>query len=76
MPIYLGVILARKSSTPMGAPAAVSVHNDLTACQTRVSHGAADHEVAAGVDVVLGVGIEVLLGDGRVDDLTHNIFIK
>ena len=39
----------------MRAPPSVGVHDDLPPCEAGVAHGAADHEVAAGVDVVLGL---------------------
>ena len=33
-------------------------------------------EVAAGVDVVLGVSVQVFLGDDRLDNLLHDILTK
>ena len=32
-----------------------------------------DDKVSAGVDVELGLGVQVLLGDGGVDDLLHDV---
>ena len=32
-----------------------------------------DDEVSAGVDMELGLGVQVLLGDGGVDDLLHDV---
>ena len=42
--IDLGVVLAGEGSTTVGAPAAVSVDDDLTASQTGVGLRAANHE--------------------------------
>ena len=71
-PVHLGVVLPGESSTTVSSPASVGVHDDLPAGQTGVTHGASDDEVAAGVDVVLGVLVQILLGDGGVDDLREN----
>ena len=44
--IHFGEVLAGESATTVGAPSSVSVDDDLTACQTGVSHGTADDEFA------------------------------
>ena len=44
--------------------------------ETGVSHGASDDEVSAGVDVVLGLGVEVLAGDDGLDDLLHDVLAE
>ena len=72
-PVHLGVVLAREGAATVSSPAAVCVNNDLTPGQTGVTHGAANDEVAAGVDVELGVSIQVLLGDGGVHHLLHDV---
>ena len=43
----------------MGAPTAIGVDDDLAAGEASVAHGAADDEVSTGVDVVLGVLVEI-----------------
>merc|ERR1719221_1639134 len=66
-PVHLGVVLAREST------ASVGVDNDLPSSQTSITHGSSNHEVAAGVDVVLGLGGNVLLGDGGQHNLLHDV---
>ena len=72
-PVHLGGVLAREGPASVSAPPAVGVHDDLPAGQPGVTHRAADDEVPTRVDVVLGLLVEVLLGDGRVDDLLHDV---
>merc|ERR1719215_465728 len=72
-PVQLGVVLAGEGAATVGPPAAVCVNNNLTTGQTGVTHGAADNKVAAGVDVELGVGVQVLLWDGGVHHLLHDV---
>src|SRR5262249_27704238 len=70
--IHLGWILARKGAAAVAAVAAVGVHDDLAAGQPGVAHGAADHEPAGGVDVVLGALVEHGGGNYRADDMFQN----
>jgi hypothetical protein len=39
-------------------------------------HGSSDDEVAAGVDVVLGLSVEVLLRDADLDHLLHDVIAE
>ena len=57
----------------MTCVAAVGVHDDLTAGEAGVALGAADHKAAGGVDIVLGVLVQQLGGDGGLDDLFHHV---
>ncbi len=47
--------LSREGPPSVRAPPSVGVDDDLPPGEAGVAHGAADHEVAAGVDVVLGL---------------------
>ncbi len=52
--VHLGGILAGEGAAAVGEVAAVGIYNDLTAGQTGVAVGAADDEIAGGVDVDVG----------------------
>lgn len=39
-------------------------------------HGSSDDEVAAGVDMVLGLSVEVLLRDADLDHLLHDVIAE
>jgi len=71
--VHLGIVLATEGTTAMSTPPAISVNNDLASGESGVTHGASDDEVSAGVDVVLGVLVQVPGGDGGLDDLLHDI---
>ena len=73
--IDLGIVLAGEGTTTVGAPAAISIDNDLATGQTGVAVGTADDETAGGVDVVDGVLIEVLGGDDGLDDVLHEVLL-
>ena len=57
----------------MAAHAAVGVDDDLAAGEAAVALGPADHEAAGGVDEVLGLLVEQLGGDDRLDDLLEDV---
>ena len=59
--------------TSVSSPASVGVNNDLPSSQTSITHGSSNHKVAAGVDVVLGLRGNVLLGDGGQHHLLHDV---
>lgn len=67
--VDLGVVLAGEGSATVGAPAAVSVDDDLTAGQTGVGLRTANDEAARRLDVVDRVVVEHLGRDDLVDDL-------
>merc|ERR1712168_630386 len=69
--IHFGEVLAGESATTVGAPSSVSVDDDLTACQTGVSHGTADDEFAGRLQVVDGVPIQVLGGGDGDNHAVH-----
>merc|ERR1719320_1171257 len=71
--VHLGVVLSGESTTSVSSPASVGINDDLPSGQTGVTHGSSDHEVAAGVDVVLGLGGNVLLGDGGQHHFLHDV---
>ena len=45
----------------------------LSAGESSIAHRSSNHEVAAGVDVVLGLGGNVLLGDGGEHHFLHDV---
>ena len=57
----------------MAGHAAVGVDDDLAAGEASVAHRAADDEAPGGVDEVLGVGIEQVGGDDRLDDVLDDV---
>lgn len=53
----------------MSSPTSISIDDDLSSCQTGISHGTSDDESARGIQVVDCLVVEVLGGDGHLDDL-------
>ena len=60
----------------MGAPAAVRVHDDLASGEAGVGLGAADDELAGGVEVVDGVLVEELGGHHRLHHVLHQVLAQ
>src|SRR5690606_18636698 len=69
-------VLAGEGAAAVVGPAAVAVDDDLAPGEAAVTHGAADDELAGGVDVVLGAGVEPALGQHVLDDLLHHRFLE
>jgi len=67
--IDLGPILSRESSTTVGTVTTVGVDNDLASGDTGISLGTTDDELAGRLEMVDGLGGEVLGGDDLLDDL-------
>ena len=57
----------------MACVAAVGIDDDLTAGQAGIALRAAHDEAAGGVDIILGVLVQQLGGDGGLDDLLHHV---
>lgn len=74
--VDLGEILSGESTTTVGTPTTVGVDNDLTAGQTGVTLGTTNDEAARGLDVVDGLVVEVLGGDGLLDDLVKDLLAE
>jgi hypothetical protein len=72
-PVDLGEVLSAESTTTAGSPASVGVNDNLSACDTGVTLGTADHETTRGLDVVDGLVIEEVGGDDLLDDLFENL---
>ncbi len=70
--VHLGGVLAAEGAAAVAAPAAISVDDDLAAGEAGVGRRAADDEVAAGVDVVDGPFVAVVLGDHHLDHLLED----
>src|SRR6202035_974655 len=71
--VDLGRILAAEGAAAVTSHAAVGVHDNLASGKTGVAHGAADHETSGGIDVVLGIFVEQLCGDGGLDNVLQNV---
>lgn len=69
--VDLGVVLSGESTTAVGTPATVGVDDNLSAGEASVTLWAADDESAGRVDVVDGLGGEVLGRDDNLNDLLH-----
>ena len=57
----------------MGSVAAIGIHDDLAAGQSRVPRRAADNKAARGIDEILGLLVEQLRGDHRADHMLQHI---
>ena len=71
--VHLAGVLAGEGAAAVACIAAVGVHDDLTAGQAGIALRAAHNKAAGGVDVVLGVLVQQLSGDGGLDDLFHHV---
>lgn len=60
----------------MSAPTTVGVDDDLTAGQTGITLGTTNDEEARGLNVVDGLLIKVLGGDGGLDDLLEDLLAE
>ena len=58
----------------MARPAAVTVHNDLSASQSTVSARSANHEGAGGIHPIFSCGIEQVGRHYRFYDLLNHVF--
>lgn len=67
--VDLGGVLSRVSTTSVGAPATIGVNNNLSSCDTSISSGTSDIELARGVNHVFSVFVEELSGADLLDDL-------
>lgn len=74
--IDLGEILAGEGTTTVGTPATVGVDNDLAASETGITLGTTNDEEARGLDVVDGLVVKVLSGDGGLDDLLKDLLAE
>ena len=71
--VHLAGILAGECAAAVACIAAVGIHDDLTTGQAGVALRAAHNKAAGGVDIVLGVLVQQLGGDGGLDDLFHHV---
>ena len=60
--VDFGGVFAAEGAAAVGAPAAISVHDDLAAREPRVPVWPANHEAPRRVHVVNGLVVEVLHG--------------
>jgi len=67
--VDLGGVLAGEGTTTVCAPAAVGINDDLAASEATIAFRATKDERSRGVDVVDGVGVEVLGVDDGLDDV-------
>src|SRR5690349_17326732 len=61
--------IERKDVPSVSTVTTVGVDDNLASSDTGITLGTTDDELARGLEVVLGVGIEVLGGDDLLDDL-------
>src|SRR5438046_9650369 len=66
--IDLSRILAAEAAAAMASHAAVAVDDYLATRQASVTHGAANYETVGGIDVVLGISVEHVGGNGVLTD--------
>ena len=62
----------------MPAVSAVGIYNDLASREPTIARRAADHKASCGVDVELGVVVQVLAADGLDDEafnISTNLFV-
>ncbi len=74
--VHLGGVLAGEGATAVAGVSPVGVHDDLAACQARVSLGAAHHKLASGVHQETGVclaGLEGQIGGSRLDHVAPEV---
>lgn len=69
--IDLGGVLAGEGTTTVSTPTTVAVNNDLAASQTSITLRTTDDEATRGVQVVDSLIVEVLGGDGGLDNALH-----
>lgn len=60
----------------MCAPTPIGVNDDLSACESSITLRATNDEGAAGINVVLGVSIKVLLWDDALYGLVHDLLTQ
>jgi len=68
--VHLGGVLAGEGTAAVGEITAVGVHNDLSAGQAGVAVGAADDEIAGGIDMDVGdiVDVKAVIAQHGGDD--------
>ena len=69
-------VLAAEGAATVPSGAAISVHDDLAAGQTGVTHGTANDKAAGRIDVVLGVLVEPLGGQYGLDYLLQDVSVQ
>lgn len=67
--VYLGGILSGEGTTTVGSPTAIGIDDDLTTSQTGITLGTTNDETARGVQMVDGLVIQILGGDGGANDV-------
>ena len=70
--VYFRRVLAAERAAAVPAHATISVHDDFAAGQSGIAHGPADHEPSRGIDVVLGVLIQQVRRNHRLNHLLLN----
>ena len=74
--VNFGWVLARKSSTAVGAFSTVGVDNNFSAGYPAIANRSADDEPACRVDIKGGVRIDHIGRQHRFDDLLHDPFFE
>src|SRR5208283_665968 len=71
--VNFGGVFAGKGAAAMARHAAVSIHQYLAAGKTGVGSRASDDKAAGGIHKVLGIIIEILRWDDRLNNVPDNI---
>src|ERR1019366_3328712 len=71
--VNLGRIFPAECAPAVTPHATVGVHDDLAAGQSSVAHRSTDNEAARGIDVVLGVLVQHLLGQRRLNHVLQDV---
>src|SRR5579859_4845275 len=71
--VHLCRIFAAERTAAVPSHSAVGVHDDFASGQPGIAHRAANYKPSGRIDVVLGVGIEQMRGNGRLDHVLQNV---
>ena len=74
--VHLGGILAAEGAAAVPGIAAVGIHYDLAAGQSRIGRRAAQYKATGGIDVILGLIVQHFGGDAGLDDPLDHILTE
>src|ERR1035437_5681533 len=69
-------IFSRESAAAVTPGSAVGVHDDFAAGEPGLAHGSPDHKSSRRIDVVLGVLVEPLRRQHRLDNVLQNVGVQ
>ncbi|KAL7686044.1 hypothetical protein Plhal304r1_c028g0092541 [Plasmopara halstedii] len=71
--INFSCIFAREGAATVGTPSTVSVNNDFSTCQTRITMWSTNHETARRVQMIYRLVVEILLRYHSLDYMFHQV---